>query len=596
MQALVDIWSVLTRRQRRWILAAQVLSLVMAFSTVAGVASIAPFFSVLGNPQLTERNALLHALYSHLGFSSNRGFVTALGLGFIALVLLANLINLLGSYALNRLAGWIGTDLQCALFTEYLARPYVFHARTHSAVLLNNVAHEAARATHEILQTSMSLVTSLVTAAFIVVSMLLLSPAIAVVMITALGGGYAVIYFALRSRLSRCGYVQSKSLIEQTKVASESFGAIKEILVLRVQNFFRISFERASQAASLAILHTQQVAQIPRHVMECVGAVGLVGLALMLSSREKGIGPWLGQLTFVGFAVYRLLPTLQQAFAAIVRVRAARAGFGSIAPDLRLARARQDAATADASWQQRPRREIALKEVSFRYAPEQSLAVGPVSLRIPAGITAGLVGANGSGKTTLVDLIAGLLVPETGAVEVDGICLNDTNRAAWQSRIAYVPQSIFLLDTTIAQNVALGVPEPAIDRQRLLAAAQLAQLDEFVLTLPDGYDHVVGERGVRLSGGQRQRIGIARALYSDASVLILDEATSALDGLTERELMATLARLRGRYTIVLIAHRLSALQTCDVIFEIRRGNVAARGTYAEVLRNCDAIRPLAGVR
>jgi ABC-type bacteriocin/lantibiotic exporter with double-glycine peptidase domain len=205
------------------------------------------------------------------------------------------------------------------------------------------------------------------------------------------------------------------------------------------------------------------------------------------------------------------------------------------------------------------------------------------------------VGANGSGKTTLVDLVAGLLVPVTGKIEVDGITLDDANRAAWQSRIAYVPQNISLLDTTIARNIALGIPTAAIDQERLLAASQLAQLDEFVRTLPRGYHHPVGERGMSLSGGQRQRIGIARALYTDASVLIMDEATNAMDGLTEQELMATILRLRGRYTIILIAHRLSAVRACDVIFELDGGKVTASGTFAELLGKSETFRRLVNV-
>ena len=216
-------------------------------------------------------------------------------------------------------------------------------------------------------------------------------------------------------------------------------------------------------------------------------------------------------------------------------------------------------------------------------------------MRIPARCAVGLVGANGSGKTTLIDLIAGLLVPSAGHVEVDGIELDETNRASWQSRIAYVPQDIFLLDASIEQNVALGIPAGDIDRERLLVAAQLAQLDKFIGTLPGGYQHTVGERGVKLSGGQRQRIGIARALYTDASVLIMDEATSAQDGLTEQELMATILRLRGRYTIILIAHRLSSVRACDLIFEFDRGELTGSGTYAQLLSHSESFRRLANI-
>jgi ABC-type multidrug transport system fused ATPase/permease subunit len=196
----------------------------------------------------------------------------------------------------------------------------------------------------------------------------------------------------------------------------------------------------------------------------------------------------------------------------------------------------------------------------------------------------------------LVDVVAGLLAPSTGRLEIDGILVDDSNRADWQSRIAYVPQHIFLLDTTIAQNVALGVAMEAIDQERLRAAAHLAQLDSFVGTLAEGYDYRIGERGIRLSGGQRQRIGIARALYTHASVLIMDEATNALDGLTEQELMATIMRLRGSYTIILIAHRLSTVRGCDVIFEFDRGRISASGTYAELLTASESFKRLVEVR
>jgi ATP-binding cassette subfamily B protein len=232
----------------------------------------------------------------------------------------------------------------------------------------------------------------------------------------------------------------------------------------------------------------------------------------------------------------------------------------------------------------------------FRYRADRPWALEDVSLRIPAGTAVGIVGPNGSGKTTLVDLIAGLLVPDAGSVEVDAMVLDDATRPAWQSRIAYVTQNIFLLDASVAQNIALGVPIAAIDQRRLLDAARLAQLDGLIATLPKGYEQRVGERGIELSGGQRQRIGIARALYKEASVLLLDEATNALDGLTEQEIVATLDRLRGRYTSILIAHRLSSVRSCDLIFELEDGKLVAGGTYDGLLKSSAAFRRMAGVR
>jgi HlyD family secretion protein len=593
MSLLLDVWGVLTPRQRRWVAWTQVLSIVMAFSTIAGIASIAPFFSLLGNPRLIEQSGPVHWLYVFSGFSSRRSFEVALGVAFVSLVLAANLINVVGSFVMIRVARWIGTDLQCTLFGEYLARPYIFHAATNSALLFNNIMHETNRLTNEILLNVFLLVTNAVTAAFIVIMVMLVNPTAALAMVAALLGGYALIYLAVRKRLFHVGEVQTHFYTELAKSIGESLGAIKEILVLGAQDVLRSGFARSSQAFGRAAAHTQIIAQSPRHLMECVAVAGLVVAALIVGSRGEGIGPRLGQLTFLGFAAYRLLPTLQQAFGAIVRIRAGRAGFAAIAPDLRAARRRVPyAAAADESWRQRPRRDIRLTDVSFRYAEDGPPAISDASLCIPARAAVGLVGSNGSGKTTLVDLIAGLLVPATGRLEVDGIPLDDGNRPLWQSAIAYVPQQIFLLDTSIAQNIALGVPGGKIEPARLAAAARLAQLDEFIASLPDGFDHLVGERGMRLSGGQRQRIGIARALYREASVLILDEATSALDGLTEQELLATILRLRGRYTIILIAHRLSTVRACDLIVEVERGKIAGIGTFDALLRRSESFRQL----
>jgi ATP-binding cassette, subfamily B, bacterial PglK len=594
MNLLRDIWKILTPPQRRWVIFAQMLSIVMALCTVTGIASIAPFFSVLGNPHSIEQNRQLFWLYTHMGIVDERSFEVMLGLAFMSLVFVSNLINVLGSFVIVRLVSAIGADLQSELFAEYLARPYAFHARTHSAVLFNNIVHETSRVTNDVLHNVFTVITNFATGSLIILCVMLINPVVATAMIVALAGGYVVIYLAVRNQLVRSGQIQSHHFTEQTRVVNESLGAIKEIQLLRIQDFFRAAFQSSSLTYARSAAHTYLVAQSPKYVMECVAVFGLVVVALIGSSRDGGIGPWLGQLTFLGFAAYRLLPTLQQVFAAIVRIRAGQSGFAVVVPQLQIARNRSvSEARTGSSWQGRPHSMIELREVGFRYVKDRTAATESLSIRIPARAAVGLVGANGSGKTTIVDLVAGLLVPDSGQVAVDDITLDDSNRDAWQSCIAYVPQNVFLLDTTIAENIALGVRADLIDLQRLHKAASLAQLDTIIATLPGQYQHRVGERGVQLSGGQRQRIGIARALYTDASVLILDEATNALDGLTEQELMATLLQLRGRYTVVVIAHRLNMVRACDLIFELDSGKITASGTYSELLRSSDTFRQLA---
>jgi ATP-binding cassette, subfamily B, bacterial PglK len=600
MSWVSELWSILTLPQRRRVFAVQLISVAMAFSTVTGIAAIAPFFAVIGEPRLIDDNRLLHSLYVHGSFSGTHGFIVALGAAFIAVVLIANLVNALGTVAMNRLALRIGAELQTTLFEEYLSRAYAFHAATNSTTLVSNIVYETVRVTEGILQNALLLVTNLVAALFIILSVLLLNPAISLMMLLGLAGGYVLIYICVRSRLPRLGQAHSCAWTDRVRVVNESFGAIKEVLLIQDQRFFHETFERASRGVSEAAAHIHAAGQIPKHVMECVAVSALVGVALVLNTRNAGMGPWLGELTFIAFAAYRLLPILQQIFLASVRIRADRAALTLIAPDLRRPRAAQQPAFPRASrlpdfwWQQRPREEILVKEVAFQYAADRPRALDGVSLRIPARATVGLVGTNGSGKTTLMDLIAGLLVPTAGELQIDGVALSDANRAAWQARIAYVPQSIFLQDSSIAQNIAFGMPLEAIDRARMVQAARLAQLEDFIMTLPDAYDHTVGERGIKLSGGQRQRIGIARALYKESPVLLLDEAMSALDGMTEGELMTALEGLRGRCTIILIAHRLSMVRRCDLIFQLESGRISGSGSYDELRRKSEPFRRIVG--
>jgi ABC-type multidrug transport system fused ATPase/permease subunit len=292
----------------------------------------------------------------------------------------------------------------------------------------------------------------------------------------------------------------------------------------------------------------------------------------------------MAQLSFIGLAAYRLMPALQQTFVAIVSIRTNHVAFENLAAELEQGPSSNDAPRAESGreWCEGPRREIRLRDVSFRYAADRPAAISSLSLGVPVGAAIGFVGANGSGKTTLVDVLAGLLTPMSGQVEVDGMVLDHTNRSAWQSTLAYVPQNVFLLDATVAENIALGVPPERINRERLDSVVELARLTEVIASLPNGYGEVLGDRGCRLSGGQRQRLGIARALYRDASVLILDEATSALDNAAEQEIIGMLNALRPSRTLLLIAHRFSALRHCDIIHELRNGKIVRSGTYADL--------------
>jgi ABC-type bacteriocin/lantibiotic exporter with double-glycine peptidase domain len=287
---------------------------------------------------------------------------------------------------------------------------------------------------------------------------------------------------------------------------------------------------------------------------------------------------------FLAFAAYRLLPAGQQVFAALARIRAERAGFDGIVDDLQWARRRttkQPSATA-AEWFGRPRQAIRLIDVSYRHSAQRAGGVSGVSLEIAAGTVVGFVGPNGAGKTTLAELVLGLRTPDTGRIEVDGDALGAGNRDAWLDTVAYVPQQIALLDATIAQNIAFDVAPAHLDLERVLEAARAAQLGPLLEAMPDGVATIIGENGARLSGGQRQRIGLARALYRRASLLVVDEGTSALDAMTEADIMALLGALRGRCTVILIAHHTSSLSGCDSLVELDGGQVVGRKTLSDL--------------
>jgi ABC-type multidrug transport system fused ATPase/permease subunit len=586
MKVLLGIWRLLDRRQQRRLVAIQILSVLMALSTVGGMAAVLPFFTVLADPHAIVVHPALLFFYEHLHFVNESGFVIALGILFAAGVVISNIVNLIGSLAIDRFAFRVGDVLHTALFNEYLQRGYGFHLDTNSATLASNVLYETGRVAGGILRHGLILVTSLITVVCIVGSIVLLNPTIAMLATVGLGTSYFAVYAIARGRLRRNGESESEDFAERSLIVGEGFGAIKELILLQAQSLFVIKFDRCCRSISKAIVNNLAIAQSPRHVLECATACVLVGVALYSHVGGESVGPLIADLSFIGIAVYRLLPALQQVFLAIVRIRSDAPAFERIAIDLQLSRAPVAVAASPIiaqSWLGKPRRDIHLKGISFSHTACGAPAIANLNLRIPAGAIVGFVGANGSGKTTLVDLLSGLLVPRSGSIEIDGVGLDDGNRSAWLSAIAYVPQCVFLCDSTLAENIALGVPAVLIDRKRLHAAVRLARLEQCVAELPNGYDEKLGERGARLSGGQRQRLGIARALYRDASVVIMDEATSALDATAERDVTDMLAAHRHGRTILLVAHRLSALRHCDVIYELANGQIIRSGTFQQLL-------------
>ena len=573
---LAALWRLLDPAQRRQLILLQWMALWNALLTLVGVAAIVPFLRVLNDPSAIERTAALAWAYQSFGFESPRTFALALGAAFVVLVALSNASLLLGSLAIHRFSQGVGAEFHEALFNEYLGRHYAFHARTDSSLLATNVVFEVNRLASGIVQGALLLVANVFMCCFIAVAMFVANPAIAALATLFLGGSYLLIQRLSRRRLAINGLTLTRLWAERARVLSESFAAIKEILLLRNQDYYRAAVRAQSRAIAQSSVDTLAVTQAPRHLLESVAVAALVAVALWQAGAVPA-SPWIAELTFLAFATYRLLPALQQVFATASKLRVERAGFDRIAQDLALARAPVATPTATVNpWPADSAHGIHLRGVRFRYAGANTDAVRDVTLRIPAGAAVAFLGQTGSGKTTLADIILGLLTSDAGSIEVDGIALEPANLAAWQARAAYVPQHPILHNVSIAENIALGVPVADIDEERLRLVIGIAQLTAVVDAFPGGYAEALGERGARLSGGQRQQVAIARALYRRASLLVLDEATSALDETTERILLDALFEQGGARTHIVIAHRASAVRNCDLFFEFAAGSVCRR--------------------
>ena len=586
MSAMQRFWRLLDARQRWTFGALQALSAVMALSTLVGIAAVIPLFAVLADPEEGLRRAVLARAYETGGFTSVDAFAVALGIAFVALIGLANAINLLGTSLLNRFAFAVGDAIRTDLFKHYLLRGHVLRQSRNSAGLLNNLIYEADRVTG-LLQSLFALTSNGITVALIVVTAALIDPGVTTLVVAILGGSYLLVYALTRRRLIRNGLLMSRFAAERAAVATEAFAAIKELTIWGAQQQFLDRFAHACHAVTRATANTQEVGQQPRYILESLAVAGLVATALVLRATEAGVGAWLSELTFLGFAAYRLLPAVQQMFHSAARMRANLPALDRLEADLSPARFSQHAPTrSDVQFL----RSISVTNVSFSYENGRPPALRDITLEIDRGSMVGIAGANGSRKTTWNDLLLGLREPDTGTLAVDGEPLADGRYRSWQAQLAYVPQHIVLLDGTVSENIALGRPAGAIDGERVAAAARAAGLDELIASLPNGFAERIGEGGVRLSSGERQRLGIARALHRDSAVLVLDEATSALDARGEAQVVRTLQELKRHKTIIIVAHRLATLRACDVIFELDRGAIATCGTFEELSRTSGLLR------
>lgn len=593
--AVSKILLILTPAERRKLFLIMLVVMGMALLDMFGVASIMPFLALAANPEAIKTNHWLAMAYAWGGFKSANVFMLTMGLCCLALLVVGNAYKIFTTWLLMRFIHLRNHAIAHRLLRGYMSQPYAFFLERATSDMGKNILEETAVVVTGVLTPFVEIASRIVVVVFLAALLIMLDPVLAVCIVVLIGSIYWAIFGLVRKKLGTTGQERTHASQERHKTAAEALRGIKDIKILGRQSYFLDRFARASHRSAVVTAFTMVIGQVPRFVMETVAFGGILVIVLYSLSiggnRIENVLPLIGVYAFAGF---RLMPAMQQIFNGITNLRFYQSALDLLHQDIRAygpppgSKGFEPGDVSRMAFQD----EFRIEDVNFSYKDSPPVLRG-LTLSIPKNAIVGLAGSTGAGKTTLIDILLGLIEPDSGAILVDGVPLTRENVASWQANIGYVPQTIFLSDDTIARNIAFGVPDGDIDMRAVEHAASIAHIHDFITReLPQGYDTSIGEGGIRLSGGQRQRIGIARALYRDPEVLVLDEATSALDGATEAAVMETINRLARKKTIIMIAHRLSTLKPCDTIFVLKQGRVASSGTYEELARESHAFKQM----
>jgi ABC-type multidrug transport system fused ATPase/permease subunit len=584
LQLLRQLWDQLSRRRRRQLAVALGLMLLSSLAEVVSLAAVLPFLAVLINPATLWNQPLVRQWAPSLGIGNSQALLLPITLAFAAAAIGAGAIRLLTLWMNGRLAAAIGSDLSCEAYRRTLYQPYAVQVARNSSGLIASISSDVNRVIYQVLNPLLLLLSSALIALGLVATLLAIDWAIAVGAGLVITLAYSAAMAGSRRPLQHLGQRQVALNQQLIQALQEGLGAIRDVLLDGSQPFYAQSYRQADQPLRRAQAEGSFLSGYPRLVLEPVGMALIVLLGYVLV-RQGGVARALPLLGVLALGAQRLLPVAQKVYEGWAQIRNAK---DSLAAVLALLAQPLPAQALLAPPQPLPlRQSLRLEKVRFRYGSELPEVLHGVDLEIRRGERIGLIGSTGSGKSTLVDLLMGLLEPTAGRILVDDVDLHDPLQperlAAWRETIAHVPQSIYLADSSIAENIAFGIPRAKIDLERVRQAAEQAQIAGFLESSPHGYGTFVGERGIRLSGGQRQRIGIARALHKRAQVLVLDEATSALDNATEQVVMEAVDSLSRELTVVIIAHRITTLTSCDRVIRLHQGCVVMDGPPELVL-------------
>lgn len=588
---LLKLWRHLGRRRQRQFGLLLVLMVISAFAEVLSLGSVLPFLGILMSPERLFNHPMLAGVVRAWGIGSAEQLVLPLTLLFVAMALVAGGIRIFLLWVSTRFTVASGADLSIEAYRRTLYQPYQVHVARNSSSVISSITTKVNGTVYGVLLQLLLLISAMVLLVAVTSALIAIDPKVASVAIVGFGSSYGLISLMSRRRLLRNSQRIAHEQVQVVKALQEGLGGIRDVLLDGTQSVYCDVYHRADNLLRRAEGGIFFISGSPRFAMEAFGTVLIAVLAYGLNYQEGGIAAAVPVLGSLALGAQRLLPALQQCYSAWASITGYRS---SLSDTIELLDQPMPLEMIEGAPEPLPfKREIKFEGLRFKYSDDGPWVLNGLDFGIFKGTRVGIVGSTGSGKSTMLDLLMGLLVPTEGCLSVDGRQITGVSLRAWQRSIAHVPQSIYLADTTLAENIAFGVSANEIDMDKVRSAARQAQIADFIEGQPDGYGVLVGERGVRLSGGQRQRIGIARALYKQASVLVFDEATSALDNATEQSVMSAIEGLDRDLTILLVAHRLTTVRHCDLIIVLEQGRVAAQGSYAELLENSASFRKIA---
>jgi ABC-type multidrug transport system fused ATPase/permease subunit len=562
------LWQHLTKKRRTQLLLLLILMLLASIMEVVSIGAVVPFLGALTSPETIFKYELAQPIIEMLEITEANQLLLPLTTIFVIATLTAAAVRLTLLYALTRFSYAVGADISINIYRRTLYQDYSIHISRNSSEIINGIINKTNIVIGGILAPTMTFISSMFIMVGIITIVFIINPFVALISFSFVSCIYLIITLFTRKHLQKNSDLIAKKSTQMIKSLQEGLGGVRDVLIDGTQEFYCDLYQNADLSLRKATGDNVFIGASPRYMMEAIGMVLIGVLAYTLTLEEGGLMAAIPILGALAVGAQKLLPTLQQAYASISAINGSKSSFNDVLhlldQPLRIIEHRNSKNIMSFE------KSISFKNVSFRYTEDTPWILKNVNLSFKRGEKIGIIGVTGSGKSTLLDILMGLLAPTSGELMIDGVTVEKGNRGAWQAHISHVPQSIYLADSTIQENIAFGVVLEEVQESKVILAAQQAQIAETINSLKNKYKALVGERGVQLSGGQKQRVGIARALYKDSDVIIFDEATSALDNQTEQKIMKKIGQMNKNKSIFFIAHRLTTLKQCDSILRINK--------------------------